>query len=457
MSPFLALSAWLVLLLLLLYFDPARTQQTSPALWIPVIWMVILGSRLPSQWMGTNVVEGASALQEGNSLDRSVYFVLIFLAIATLASRSFDLKSCIRQNLALTVFVAFALFSVCWSDYSFIAFKRWFRDLGNYLVVLVALSDPIPLEAIRTVLRRFCYLLIPLSIVLIKYFPDIGRQFDYWQGNAMAVGVTTSKNMLGVLCLVSGLFFCWDTISRWDLRREQESKRIIAVNLAFIGMTLWLLLQSNSATSRVCLVLGACIMLAANSRVFRRHPAFLKAFIPTLFFTYLIVAFLGMNGDVAEAVGRNATLTDRTKIWSVLLTMPTNPLVGTGYESFWLGPRLNQLWQQFHGLNEAHNGYLEVYLNLGLVGLSLLAGVLVSSYRKICRDLDSDLPLGLLGVSLWTVVLFYGVTEAAFRSGLLWILFLICTISVLPREQDVEEQSDSNYTDNAESLLAVVE
>jgi transposase len=35
----------------------------------------------------------------------------------------------------------------------------------------------------------------------------------------------------------------------------------------------------------------------------------------------------------------------------------------SGYESFWLGPRLLWVWEQAGGVNEAHNGYLEVYLN----------------------------------------------------------------------------------------------
>ena len=66
--------------------------------------------------------------------------------------------------------------------------------------------------------------------------------------------------------------------------------------------------------------------------------------------------------------------------------MHTNPLVGTGYESFWLGPRLKDVWAQTGaGINEAHNGYLEVYLNQGLIGLVLLGGFLIASYRTICR------------------------------------------------------------------------
>ena len=53
--------------------------------------------------------------------------------------------------------------------------------------------------------------------------------------------------------------------------------------------------------------------------------------------------------------------------------MPINPIFGTGFESFWLGKRLEQLQGIFFFFpNEAHNGYLEVYLNLGLMGLFIV-------------------------------------------------------------------------------------
>src|SRR5205807_6390504 len=136
--------------------------------------------------------------------------------------------------------------SALWSDFTFICLKRWFRDLGSYLTVLVILSDRPPLEATRTVLRRVCYLLIPLSILLIKYYPEISLQYDPCSGVAEYVGPATSKNMFGVACSISGIFFFWDTVTRWSDRKQLQTKRIIVVNLAFIAMTLWVLSISSS-------------------------------------------------------------------------------------------------------------------------------------------------------------------------------------------------------------------
>jgi O-antigen ligase len=442
MSPSLALLLWLILLLALFHFDPARRRAV--ALWVPVMWLFIAGSRLPSQWIGGSMIVTAQALEEGNSLDRIIYSALTISAIGILMSRSFRWGQFFAQNLALTLLLFYALLSVIWSDFTSMALKRWVRDLGNYLVVLVTLSDRHPLEAVRTVLRRVSYLLVPLSIMLIKYYPAIGIQYSMWTGAPSLVGATTSKNMLGVLCLASGLFFFWDTVSRWAERKDRRVKRIILVNLAFLSMVLWLIRSTESATSRICLVLG-CLMIAATHSGFgRRHPGFLKAFGPVCFGIYLILTYtFDIGSQVAGAVGRDPTLTGRTVIWNAVLSANSNPLVGAGYESFWLGTRLLRVWELTGGgINEAHNGYLEVYLHLGLIGVVLLSIYLIASYRIACRRLRPFSSFASLSLALWLVVLFYNMTEAAaFNGQFIWDIFLLGAVVAPPRASGVQTLS----------------
>jgi len=392
--------------------------------------MFILATRLPSQWFGGQVSIQAQALEEGNSLDRTVFLILILLACQTLISRGFNWKGIFARNTVLCLFVVYTLCSVLWSDFAFIAFKRWFRDLGNYLVILVILSSPMPLEAIRTVLRRLCYLLLPLSIVLIKYFPQIGRAYDSWTGTTMYLGPTTSKNGLGAICLVSGLFLIWDIVMRWPDRRERATKRILAVNCVFLAMTLWLLSIANSATSRVCLLMACIVIIVSSSRWHRRHPSILKILLPAVFCVYLILAFaFDLNGQFAGAVGRDPTLTDRTLIWKRLREINNSPLLGTGYESFWLGERLKLIWMEFGQINEAHNGFLEVYLNEGMIGLIILAIFILASYWAICRGVALSSGQDSLNLAVWLVVLFYNMTESAFMCHFIWIVFLLATIN----------------------------
>lgn len=438
MPPFIALTLWLVSLSALLLFDPAKSSKPSMALWIPLLWLFIVASRLPSQWLqGSIGLLAVGSLEEGNPLDRAVLTALMVLALITLVRRKFNWVGFFGSNLALLAFVSFGLASVFWSDFPLVALKRWFRDFGNYFVVLVVLSDPRPLEAVQTLLRRLSYLLVPLSVLLIKYYPYLGKQYDTWTGAPMFVGVTTSKNMLGVACLVSGMFFFWDIATRWSERRQSRTRKIILLDLIFLSMTFWLLHLASSATSSVCLAFGCLIIAAANRKEFRRQPVILKALIPLSFCLYLVLAFgLDMNGRLAGAVGRDPTLTNRTLIWKTVLGLHTNPLIGTGYESFWLGSRLQAVWSLVW-VNEAHNGYLEVYLNLGLIGLALLLLFLLSGYGKIWTLLRSSPALGSLHLAFWAIMLFYNMTEAGFRGGLLWLMLLLGTLAAPKRYEEL--------------------
>lgn len=434
MPPFVALLLWLVLLLALLCWDPARDSKISVALWVPLIWIFIVASRLPSQWLGSGMGQVAAALQEGNPLDATIYTTLIAAAVGILISRSFNWSGFFARNLALTAFLLFAMASVLWSDFPFVTFKRWFRDLGNYLVILVVLSDPRELGAVSALLRRLSYLLITLSFLLIKYYPQIGMQYEYYNGNLSYVGPTTSKNMLGVLCLISGLFFFWDTVMRWSNRTERRTRRIILVNVVFIAMTLWLLNLASSATSTLCLALGWLVIAVAHCKTIKRHPVVLKTMIPLVICLYLVLMCFGIdfNALVTGAVGRDSTFTGRTNIWNAVLSTHTNPVVGTGYDSFWLGQRLEKVWRQAGPVNEAHNGYLEIYLNLGLIGLLLVVGFLIASYQTSCKLLTLSPSAGSLPLALWTILLFYNVTEAAFKGQLMWVIFLLGVIVAPP-------------------------
>src|SRR5207237_978175 len=75
-----------------------------------------------------------------------------------------------------------------------------------------------------------------------------------------------------------------------------------------------------------------------------------------------------------SALGRDATLTGRTDIWAGLLPdLMRQPIFGYGFSGFWTVTRISE-----HEIGQAHNGYLEVCLQLGFVGF-LLTGMFLLS------------------------------------------------------------------------------
>jgi exopolysaccharide production protein ExoQ len=200
--------------------------------------------------------------------------------------------------------------------------------------------------------------------------------------------------------------------------------------LLVIGITV--LIDANSATSTVSFVLGAGLVLTTRRQFMRRNPAALHVLVGLLILTVSTVILLGGGAAAAQAMGRNPTLTGRTEIWAAVISMAHNPVVGAGFESFWLSRAVAEgLWRLFPGLplNEAHNGYIEIYLNLGWVGVGLIVLILIDGYRRSVKAFRCAPALGGLLLAYTLAATTYSLTEAGFRMmHPNWIFFLLAVI-----------------------------
>jgi len=169
------------------------------------------------------------------------------------------------------------------------------------------------------------------------------------------------------------------------------------------------------------------IVMHMNFRLARRR-AVLCLMVAAVIACSFSVLFLGIGSGALNQLGRNSTLTGRTDIWAALLTVHVNPLLGTGFESFWLGERLDYLWTFpiVNGITEAHDGYLEMYLNLGFIGDAFLAALLWTGFRNILRLLERQPDEGRLRLGFFVIAVVYNFTEAGFRStDPIWIGFIL--------------------------------
>src|SRR5687768_9983459 len=136
---FLGFAIWLI------RRDTARRDGISGALWIPTIWLGTLASRPLSAWLGAG---GSTNTLDGSPADRLFYLVLILAALFTLSRRSVDWGWLIARNWPLVLFYGFIFISIAWANSPFSSFKRWFKEFGNILVVLVVLTEVNPSVAI---------------------------------------------------------------------------------------------------------------------------------------------------------------------------------------------------------------------------------------------------------------------------------------------------------------------
>ena len=430
----------------LFLLDRDSTARTSKLLWIPVIWLLIAGSRPVSAWLGMAPLKSPEQYLEGSPFDRVIFIVLIAVALLGLWARRKSVLELLKENGIIVAFLLYCAISISWSDYPDVAFKRWIKALGDFVMVLVVLTDPNRLGAIKRLFARVGFLLLPLSILLIKYYPDLGRLYSPWEGTAFYIGVATDKNMLGKTCLIFGLAAAWRLIQTASGSRR---KRTLVAHGIIVLMTLWLLKICNSLTSLACFILASALILALSFFKITRKQFVVNTLVAAMIVVCFAVLFLGVGGGVVESMGRDSTLTGRTELWKELIGMNANPMLGTGFESFWLGERLQKLWElHWWHPNEAHNGYLEVYLNLGFIGVAMLAAMIVKGYRNVRNQLNRDPETGRLLIAYFVVGLTYNFTEAAIRTtDPMWITFLLAIVAVpmacLPEETETRSAQSS--------------
>ena len=424
----------------LFVLDRDQNTRTSGALWIPVAWLSISASRMVSQWLGAPLFESSDQLLEGNTLDALFFAGLLACGLIVLLSRSQLAVRSLRENIPLILFLLYCLVSVLWSDYPLVAFKRWTKAVGDLTMVLVVLTDPNPSAALKRLLSRVGFVMIPLSILFIRYFPTLGRAYSSWTGEAYNIGVATGKNSLGYVCLIFGLGSLWCFLDAYRGDKSALRYRLLLAHGVLLALALWLFSMANSATSLACFLIGGTLILLTKLPSFAGSSVRVHLLVGLVVFVSVYALILDPGAGLVQTMGRDPTLTGRTELWHQALRIPMNRALGAGYESFWLGNRLEQMWQiDWEHPNQAHNGYLEVYLDLGWVGLTFIGLVMVWGYRSVVRVLRGDRDVGGVKLAFFVVAVVYNLTEHGFRElHPVWIAFLLA-VTAVPEASATEE------------------
>jgi exopolysaccharide production protein ExoQ len=398
--------------LVLLRLERKVSRGVSLALWIPTVWMMIIASRPLSIWFG---VKGDNA--SGSALDRWVLTGLSIAAVVVLAQRRFDLAGALRRHGWLLALLAYMFASTLWADSTLISIRRWVREWIVVLMAMVIMSEANPRKALASLLRRSAYVLLPFSLVLIRYYPALGRQYGRWSGTEMWTGVTGQKNELGRLCMVSIFFLLWALYQRWREGPRVSGRYPGWGDVSIIVIGVYLLNGADSSTSLATLVMGIATFLGL--RGFRK----LKLMVPQAGLLALVIFLIGFGASTpflggsnvagfSSSLGRDSTLTGRTEVWAAVLpAMKRQPLLGYGFGSFWTDARRQQ-----YDIPTAHNGYLDILLELGGMGLAFFTFWLLSCARQLHRGLAKNYEWAGLAICFLIMGVVYNCTESALNS-----------------------------------------
>ncbi len=430
----------------------SKTRSVKPEkptwwIWAPYIWLFIVSSRSLSSWLSLARQDGNPVDPDlsGSPIDAALLTTLIVLGVGVLISRGERTKRILARNKWFIVLFAYMLLSIVWSNFPSITIRRSIRSIGAFVMVLMVLTENNPLGAIRALLRRLYLVHIPLSIAAIKYFRNIGVAYT-WNGvEEMWIGLAVHKNNLGQVAMCSGLFSTWQVLQRW-------SKKKLTLDLLLLVLTLWVLRgskNSHSSTAILGFIAGTALLFSLQflkKRIARAKRIVLIGILVAVILTpFLYVSFAAFDTTplalVLQATGRDMTFTGRTGLWKdVLNNAEKSPIVGVGFGAFWVGhigyqmyplenwSRVTPEWRP----NEGHNGYLDVDIDLGVVGVVLVLIVVGAAFAGALNDLESNFELGRLRLALLLSVVMNNFSESSFLKGThsLWFIFLLVAVNV---------------------------
>lgn len=421
MPPYLAALLCWGAIFLVFRWDARTREPFARALWVPLLWFLILCSRPVSYWLG---VGGGGS--EGNPFDRNIYLVFWAIAVVILNRAGTNWGVAMSNNWPLVLLYGFMLASCLWADSPFVAFKRWFKDLTAVFVALVILAQRDPREALEAVFFRAGLVLFPVSVLLIKYFPHHGRRYTI-SGGLEVTGITGQKNSLGEMIMVVSIVLVWCLADRARNLELAVPRRRKQLGWLLLVLGIYLLQQSDSKTSIVCLGIGSLIVVADRLPFVGASPGRFLGVLCSSSVLYLVLDNLfSIRGRILEALGRDASLTGRTDIWNYVLNAGSDPLLGAGYMAFWENHKRIFIDNMWIGMNTAHSGYIDIYLDGGWVGGFFLGLMLLGVGWMVCREFLTGSHFGRLQLAMFVMMLIYNFSETTFaRRSPMWFMFLL--------------------------------
>jgi exopolysaccharide production protein ExoQ len=285
-----------------------------------------------------------------------------------------------RRVWPLVALTLLAAISIAWSDAPMLTARRSVFLLGSTLIGIY-LGERFSMDQLLRWLAQMLCVIIAASVILFCISPS--SVIDYTAYNGAWKGVTINKNTFGWCMAIAVAVLTLVRFSRFRWSRY-----------VFLFTAAILLLLSRSATSLVgCVLMVSFIPLwrVIRAGTKTRHLVYvvtLMAICASIYFIWAEQALL------FRVLGRDSSFTGRTDLWPLVWSaIMKHPFLGYGYGGFWSGVRGDVLniyiasrWLPMG----AHNGYLELGLAFGILGLPLLFYLLWRSFRMATGYIKSD-------------------------------------------------------------------
>lgn len=369
-------------------------------------------------------------------LEKTTYHLITVLTLV-LITINWRKLVILKDEWLLTSLIFFACASVFWSDLPGVTANQFvpllrLTLLGIYIAIRFNLDEYITILAISFTICIF------ISLFFCLFLPQYGvmgkgvilseediKHAGSWRG------IYSHKNYLGRSMALASLILLFPD--------KKHNKKNFVKYIA-LGLSILILFLSNSKTSFVIFL--TLLSLFPLFKVLRlQYTWAVPIFTICILTTGSAFTLLYDNFDIVfGALGKDATLSGRTELWKeILLSIQDRPLLGHGYGAFWPeNGAASIVWQEFGWeAPHAHNGLLDMALELGVLGTAIFVMNYVSAaVQSISLVRYSTKPSGIFPISFLILMFMVNLTESStiVRPQFAWLIF-VSTVLLIHQEK----------------------
>jgi O-antigen ligase len=382
---------------------------------------------------------GTGSLTRGNFgfqvFSSAIYLVSLVGVLGSVG----QLQQLFWRNKALLLLMALVLISAVWSIQPEVSLRRGIALTGTTIFALYLTVRIRPDELIKLLAWAF-WLAAAASLFAVLFVPEVGLH-NGGAHDGRWRGIFGHKNLFGRMMTLGGVLF-------FLLAWSRAAPRIFS----WSGFLMCVLLVAMSQSVTSWITFAACLLLTFPLKILRdsndSRTAFYALVLVVLGVIGLYVLLDNLEGAL-ELIGRDATLSARTKIWALAFENGMKrPFFGYGYRVFWTQDNAGWLYGFLSwdaGFGHSHNGFIDLWLDLGTVGAGVFAVTLVTCWRRLIAHLGDSNDMTALWFPLG--IAFIVITGLAERSILQqgtieWVIY-VSTLFYLSSPQAAETRAPS--------------
>ena len=348
----------------------------------------------------------------------------------------------IKEKL-LWILIATVCASVIWSDMPMVTLERILPLLrvtifGIYFAARFTIKEQLHLLAWAFGLAALLSLVV---CVLVPSYGVVGAGLIVGQEELVHSGawrgIYNHKTFLGSIMSLGSLILLFCGLDKLQYRHPW------VILFAFIIST-FVLLRSTTIGALLIFIISICLLFFFQMER-KKFDLFIILFVGFILVGSLAVTVIASNTDtIFNSFGKDATISGRTLIWPLLINkIQERPWLGYGYDTFWKGGwegEVADIWRALIAGFEpphAHNGFLEICLDIGFLGLAIFVIWFVFSCLRSLAWLRKNQTIeGIAPIVLLIHILLLSLTESYFmRGNIYWLIYVTMTLSIYRKTQ----------------------